>query len=238
MRIAILSIKSKTGKALAEKLDAPLFRNTNFETPDVLIRWGNTVEKETNKVLNKAKAITMAANKKKCREVLREAGIPVPEIATTMPCIARKERHRGGSGFWYCKREGDLSRAISRGAVYFSKLYPKTEEYRVHIAGGKCLLMSVKVGEKAGKIRWNKRRGFTFRHMHRSEWLETDLIEIVRMCKKAMKTIGLDFGAIDVGYNPNEEQKFVIFEINTTPSLSDLALQKYVEYFQEIDENV
>jgi glutathione synthase/RimK-type ligase-like ATP-grasp enzyme len=52
-------------------------------------------------------------------------------------------------------------------------------------------------------------------------------------CKDAMEKLGLDFGAFDVLYSPYLDNRYAIIEVNTAPSLSPLALEKYLEYFKK-----
>ncbi|SRR5258708_15291760 len=240
----ILSIKSKTARLLKKECKIPLIRDTNIDyiegAPDLLIRWGSrkSLPITFQRVLNKPEAIKKASNKAECRKLLTSKRIPVPAPSETeFPVIGRPAKHKAGSGFFVCNNEQEIINAKINGAVYFSKFYPKTKEYRVHVAGDKTLLVSVKEGDTT-KMIWNKRlSNFNFRHMHRSEWLENeDLFYMVRLAKKAIRVIGLDFGAVDVLAFPIDQSlpKFVVCEVNTTPALSPLAISKYVKYFNKV----
>lgn len=57
------------------------------------------------------------------------------------------------------------------------------------------------------------------------------MMEIQRMCKRALSTIQLDFGAVDVMVSDVEDQPFVISEINTAPGGSPLMVRRYSDYF-------
>jgi len=234
--IGLLSKRnSKTGRELATRLGIEL--NPSSRYVDFLIRWGNTTPCETGKVLNKAKAISQASDKKRALRILRENGLPVlDECDNIFPCVGRTRYHMGGNGFFFCRNTRDVRRARRKGAVYFNRFYPKTREFRVHIGSGKVLLFSEKEGNKH-KIIWNKRKnGFTFRHLSRSEWFNDSLLmAIQKASKQAVDCLGLDFGAVDVLSDPKYGNfpQFVILEVNTSPSLSPLALQKYLEYFKK-----
>lgn len=231
----LLSIRSRTGQQLAEALQIPLWRSTVPPEATFAIRWGST-SSSSIPTLNRAEAIAKASDKALTRQLLAQAGIPVPLASeTAFPVIGRTRKHRQGRGFWYCENEQDVQNAKIRGAFYFSQYYPKQNEYRVHIAGGKVLLFSIKEGDKT-KLIWNKRKsGFLFRHMRRSEWLEDEnLMNIQRKAKQAISLLGLDFGAVDIMADaPSPFPRFVISEVNTAPSLSPLAISKYVAYFKE-----
>ena len=232
----LYSIKSKTAKQIGEILNIPVVRDIsrlNYN-PDKIIRWGKTTFFDGCQI-NTAEAVNRASNKVLCRKLLREAQIPTPKPSESdFPVIGRPFKHHSGHGFYVCRSQEDIYEAKWKGAVYFSQYYPKRNEYRIHIADGKCILMSIKCGNKNKRI-WNKRKnGFKFRHMYRSEWLENEhLMDMVRTSKKAIKVLGLDFGAIDILADAGEGfPPFVICEVNTAPALSPLALSKYVRYFR------
>ena len=97
------------------------------------------------------------------------------------------------------------------------------------------MLMSVKEGDK-DEVIWNKAiSGFRFRHLRRRVWLnDNHLRSMCRTAKKAVKLLGLDFGAVDIMADAGQGHKpFVISEINTAPNLSPLAISKYIRYFRE-----
>lgn len=233
---AIFSVKSKTANKLGQLMNLPIITDLNDldYPPEQIIRWGSRKYFDGNQV-NTAEAIERASNKILCRKLLEEARLPVPTLTETdFPVIGRPSRHHSGHGFFVCYTTRDVRRAKRKGATYFSKFYPKQNEYRVHVAGGKCILMSVKEGNKS-KFIWNKRKnGFWFRHMRRSDWLyDEQLMEIVRTAKEAIKILGLDFGAVDILADAEDGQPdFVICEVNTAPALSPLALSKYAKYFK------
>lgn len=233
----LYSIKSKTANQIGQILNLPVVKSltTLDYRPGMIIRWGRTTHFE-GKQLNTAEAVEKASNKVLCRKLLQEAGLPIPKpTETDFPVIGRPAKHHSGYRFYVCRTSRDVRRAKRRGAEYFSQYYPKKNEYRVHIASDKCILMSVKKGNKNKRI-WNKRKnGFYFRHMHRSEWInDNHLMNMVKVSKEAIKLIGLDFGAVDIladaegGFPP-----FVICEINTAPALSPLAINKYIKYFRK-----
>jgi hypothetical protein len=238
MRTRLISIPSPTSKAIAREMgDVSRYRKRDLTEAENLIRWGSTkTVRVTGKELNTREGVLLASDKPECRRVLREAGLPVPtESETDFPVIGRSRKHRAGDNFYLCENEEDVERAKMRGAVYFSKVYPKKDEYRIHVASGRVLLMSIKEGDKTQLI-WNKAKSnFNFRHLRRSVWLEDEkLRDMARKAKKALKAIGLDFGAVDMMAGAGRGHKpFVISEINTAPNLSPLAISKYCNYFRE-----
>lgn len=237
MNNAIISIPGITPRELAYELGIPVYiKRRNITEFENVIRWGSTRPLTISGIeLNKAESIKLASDKAKCRQFLAENNIPVPELTEDkFPVIGRPAKHSRGKGFLYCTNKAEVEYAKSIGSKYFSQFYPKQNEYRIHIGSGRCLLMSIKEGNKSSYV-WNHNSGFTFRHLKRSVWLnDSNLREMVRTAKKALKVIGLDFGGVDImadagdGFPP-----FVLSEVNTSPALSPLAVSKYVKYFNE-----
>lgn len=238
--ITILSIKSKTAKKLAEAGGFHLSIGGDIPADTTtLIRWGYTGTKMFGnmRVYNRAEAIRTVSNKSNARALFQELKIPVPRpTETEFPTIGRPQKHKKGQHFFICNNAEEVQKAKEQGAVYFSKLYPKKEEYRVHVAGGRAILVSIKIGDKT-QIVWNKKSGFNFKHLHRHMWLENEkLLKLVKTAKRAVKKVGLDFGAVDImAFAGSGLPLFVVCEINTCPALSPLAIQKYVAYFKSLD---
>ena len=190
------------------------------------------------RVYNQAAAIAIASNKLRCRRVLEQAEIPVPEESmTAFPVVGRTVKHRAGRGFWLCNSEDDIGRAVARGARYFSVFYPKQNEYRVHIAHGSVLYVQEKVPRESEEYKrdwpiWNHAiNDFQFRIIRWSYWP----LDIILLATKAVSTVGLDYGAIDIMANPKEDgfPPAVVCEINTGMSIdSDYSAIMYQTYFR------
>jgi hypothetical protein len=239
----LITRPSKTSREIARQLGITYSIGGTNGRIENLIRWGTTANRNMriDKQINTVEAIVKASNKAEFRNLLREHNIPtINEFNGRFPCVGRTAHHERGKGFFYCENDRDVRRARERGAIYFSDYYPKTKEYRIHVAGGKVLLFSEKLHTEPYRSSqthvWNRRNGYTFRHLYRSDWLENDvLMDMQRSCKDAMELIGLDFGAFDVLAYPTTHSlpPFAICELNTAPSLSPLALEKYIAYFKE-----
>lgn len=197
---------------------------------DVLIRWATvTKSPKTNATYNCASAISLASDKAKCREVWEKAEVAIPTPTERPPCIGRTRKHEEGNGFWYCKTKKEVLQAKKEGAVYFSAFYPKTVEYRVHVAHDKVLIVSKKNGDTK-KIIWNKTmNGFKFENLKWSKWPK----DIVELAIQATKAIKLDYGAVDILAEPKDKRlkPAVVCEVNTSPTLGNYASKRYAEYF-------
>lgn len=122
----------------------------------------------------------------------------------------------------------------------FEKYYSYNREYRLHISENGCFYTCRKMlkTNTEDKKRW-------YRNNDNCVWLLEDnpLFDrpvnwdnIVKECVKALKSIELDFGAVDLriqsSKNKKEEvrdnPKFTIIEINSAPSFGDITKMKYI----------
>lgn len=180
--------------------------------------------------INSPQAIQNASNKRIALQIMNEAGVPTPILypAPKIPCVARPDRHRAGSGFYLCREYNDLDWALRQGATHFMEFIEGGREFRVHIAFGK----SIKIAEKIGgnSIIRNFAHGSTFMYPDFNH--KKTLREV---CKKAVMSLGLDFGAVDVIY---KEGKYYVLEVNSAPSLTSNSdvLDRYVRAFKEEEE--
>lgn len=180
-----------------EKLDAPNFRNS------IIIRWGNAVQidHKDSIIYNEAKAIQLASNKKRSREVFVEKGINTPRLVNPQstslkyPIIARPSTHAKGSNFIILNNLAEFTRhynAHNSQGWYYSEFIDKVREYRVHCCSGKILNFLEKPNPKNGSIAWNRARngGEAFENV---KWADYDMNAGLEALK-ATQALGLDFG--------------------------------------------
>lgn len=181
-----------------------------FETPNakgaIVVRWGCYYNLDTDGhtiVYNKAEAIKLVNDKGQCRKFLAEKGIDVPktyllnEISSMLannqvvyPLVGRPSHHGRGSHFHVCNNSAELRNAIQQGCTYFSLIYPKTEEYGVHCALGKCLAVMKKPAPKDGKVAWNRAlNDEPFTVVPQADYKNY----ICKLALRACKEVGLDF---------------------------------------------
>ena len=199
---------------------------------DIVVSWGCTARTAAKLTYNQPDAITLASNKAESRRVLLEAGLPVPSPSETdYPVIGRPARHYGGKRFFVCNNQEEVEAAKNNGCVYFAKLYPKTAEFRVHVASGGCLLVSRKT--PVDSVVWNRASGSRFETVRWKDWPKT----IVEIAIAAVNNLGLDFGAVDIMAFPTDDQpEAVVSEVNTAPGLSQYATGCYLLYFRWLAE--
>lgn len=216
--------------------------------PKLVINLGTTEELlYEGPVLNTPDMVRAASNKRKARATFEKAEVPAPPFFLRakdvspgdLPVIGRTSYHRKGQGFWLCKSQRDLQRAVDGGATHFLGFIPNTREYRVHafIKNGSLELppeereadnyVSIKVSEKVWQgegqpdpkePQKNHEFGWTFLGQQNRRGEELDVVRYA--AKQAIASLGMDFGAVDVMYRIRTKQPFVL-EVNSTPSLSD-----------------
>ena len=122
--------------------------------------------------------------------------------------------------------------------VYYSEFYPKTKEYRVHVASGKAIIVAEKVveEEKQDNVVWNLGDEGVCEEFNTLRWSEYREIEpIIKTASLACKSLGLDYGAVDIVAYPNDRQDelppVAVLEVNTAPRLEEYGISRYVQYF-------
>jgi glutathione synthase/RimK-type ligase-like ATP-grasp enzyme len=234
---------STTGRALAERLEI----RGGIEPPEkplkVLIRWGSTVSLpfKAKTVVNKLKNVRLATDKLASLGLMRGAGISVPEILTLVqaeslkklanPLLGRKLHHTQGRDLILCLQMKDVRRILNRGeSDYFVSYIPTKREYRVHVFNGKIIRVSQKLlkdGEDWVPFVRNYENGYIYGTPKKELRPEQG-----QMAINAVKTLGLDFGAVDLIHS--DDDKSYVLEVNTGPALIENGLDIYAEEFQKI----
>jgi hypothetical protein len=131
-----------------------------------------------------------------------------------------------------------LSRHNNTSSYIFEVYHSFSREYRLHVNKNGCFYTCRKMlkSDTPEEKRW-------FRNDSNSVWILEDNInfqkpinwnEIIEHSVNALKSVGLDFGAVDLkvqGETNNGKQRetcdFIVIEINSAPSFGDVTLEKY-----------
>ena len=239
---------SSSAKSLSRALGVKrIKREGSRYTPkegDTIINWGSSSMPDkllVKNLLNKPEAVKDASNKLSAFKVLDKAGISIP-VATTNKETA-KELFKGRVVVCRHKLTGHSGEGIEivdKGEeLPDSKLYVeyilKTQEYRVHVVNGKVIDIQRKARDRGvpdDEVNWkvrNHKNGFVYAREGGIELPE----HTKYMCIKAVASLGLDFGAVDLVYNQKRDRYYVL-EVNTAPGLFGTTLEKYVESFKEV----
>ena len=230
---------SISAKRLARSLGVlRVWPTYNARRKDVIVNWGSSTPPHfrwMEQDLNKPHNIALASNKLNTfLEYRTKSFIHVPQW-TTNPNEAQHWLDLGLKT--YCRKllsshSGNGIVVCNAGDTLISAplytLHTKhKDEYRVHIFKGEVL----DVQKKKRKL------GFTGSSSgirnHSSGWIyaRTDVAIPDMLCPiaiQAVKLLGLDFGAVDIGHKVNDN-KFFVFEVNTAPGLEGSTLDKYTK---------
>jgi hypothetical protein len=215
-----------TGRVLAEALGVP-HGLTPPTQPDAVVRWGNRAPLPWRAgVVNEATALTLAADKLRSMEVMREAGVRVPNFSTdptelNYPFLGRRRSHVRGTDIVLCLQRGDWRR---KPRDYYVEYVPTVREYRVHVFDGQVIRVQGKyldIPEDAAPHIRNHAHGYRFRSP--AKRLRSERIEQATL---AVSCLGLDFGAVDLLVG--EDGNGYVLEVNTAPSCSPRTGAAYV----------
>lgn len=247
MRLFIYPYKqgSRSARALADALGAKRIKlegsRFRYREGDVVINWGNTSFATVTH--NYRDNVRVCSNKLQFFQSLRE-GSPIPDYTTDRSVASQwiLEGHsvccrtilngHSGQGLILADTEGELV-----NAPLYTKYVKKKDEYRIH-----CYRDSegeVRVFHSQRKARrpdssnpnWkirNHSNGFVY---VLGDCNPNDVV--LSAAIDVFDQSGLDFGAVDVGYNERNNTACV-YEVNTAPGLEGTTLDKYVRMFREI----
>ncbi len=260
--IVYSSRPTEGGRSLAAALDARYMvgwlpsRKYRPVTNSLVVNWGAStlspviLQAGTVYVLNTPYAVRQSVDKIKSYKLLAEAGVPTLEYTTDIAIaqqwaeggtmvLGRENKTSGGKGIsitasWQEGRQVEP-------ADFYTKYFPKTHEYRVHVFGGGIIDVTQKRrriepdqlnGEPRGIVqRVVRSHDNGWVHCHENVHMEnliraTGPNDVGSACIAACRAIGLDFTALDVlcrfsKENPTELRDFRIAELNTAPGLGN-----------------
>lgn len=244
MKIYAYDKDSQSAKFLAEMLGVKRLKHDGKAIKvDTLLNWGSSNIKrliDADEILNEPDAVKLASNKLKAFQAFTNARV------STVPFTQSKDiakawligghtvvvRHKlkGHSGEGIELLEGDID---VPDAPLYTRYVKKTNEYRVHVFNGEAIFLQRKARKKDvedEKVNWkirNHANGFVFAHK------DVDVpIPCILECCSAVASLGLDFGAVDVGWNKYTNTA-TVYEVNTAPGLEGSSLDAYVEKLKE-----
>lgn len=220
----------------------------------LVVNWGSSERPPWlyGRMLNKPEAVSVAVHKTACLEVLTKHKVPCLEYTTDQKVAkAWGEKERVIARTILTGHSGNGIVVVEPGqeipsARLFTRYYPKTHEFRVHVFGGKVIDFAQKKSRQDAVVNRTVRthdNGWVYAH---EEIVLTpadrDAIEV--SCTNAIKHLGLDFGAVDVlarlRQKPDKEGNrrlldFRIAEVNTAPGLENtVTINAYSTAIKEI----
>ena len=202
------------------------FKNFNFDN-SVIIRWGTREDiKASNSIIyNNTKAIANATNKLVSRQLFAEKGVNAPRLLNHIDdykdgiIIARPFVHSKGKNFVVLNNKQELQDHWRNG-WYYSEFVDKTREFRIHVGHSKVIAVMEKHNPKNGSTAWNRAINDTepFTRISQTQSDEQNLLSVMQEAIKAVNTLGLDMGGVDVMLDKNNIA--YVLEVNTAPTLN------------------
>lgn len=220
-----------SGKALARELGVRAVRlvpNLHIVVDEPVLRWGvsyGVIEGYT-RMLNPTWAIMRAADKRLTFATFDAHDVPTvpwttdPEQTWSGSFLARTACSFGGRGITICEGGGYF--ADLPVADLYTAVIQVDREYRVHVVGDRIVRCQVKVlrdGLEAptDPIIRNWSTGYVFKGISGEPRRS-----VARVAVAAVKALGLNYGAVDVGWRDGSA---FVFEVNTAPKMSPLTLR-------------
>lgn len=243
---------SEGAKLLAETMGIKRIKHGNSRfrpaANKTVINWGcasmeRIAELSPCRIIQHPTLVGYCSNKRKFFEVMSDGGeavIPrMPEFTTDQTVaqawsasgclVVARTVLNGHSAEGLVLIEPNTPSEAFTAAPLYTKYVKKLSEWRVHIVAGNVIDVQKKMkrrefeqDERDTRIR-NLANGYIF--AREFDDLPDDVIE---QGKRAFNCSGLDFGAVDVIYNRQQNQAYVL-EINTAPGLCGTTLTKYAE---------
>lgn len=210
---------------------------------DIVINWGNSQRRFNGRYINSPEAVGRTSDKKAALEILAEAEVPHPPFTSRkvlakdwlkdgQGVVARTLlRANSGRGIVLCTPENGVPLP---DAPLYTQYVKKAQEYRIHVVQGQVVdqqlkrrRLEVPDDEVNFQIR-NADNGWVFT---REGVAAPDCV--LQASIAAVDALGLDFGAVDIGYNVKYDAPCV-FEVNTAPGLEGTTLDSYYQAFLNI----
>lgn len=239
---------SQSAKLLGKELGAKRIKLVNSrykEGPNkVVINWGST--KCPYASLNDAAKVKVACNKLSFFKMMDFRGCSglVPMFYTDLDGLD-ENLFKALKRKIFCRTK--LTGNSGEGIVVASKFeelveaplytleFLKTHEYRIHVGKTSKGEYTIIQEQYKGKRKDVEADGVIRNHDNGYVFVINNIVvpDVVReVAIKCFKLTGLDFGALDIGYNKRTD-KAVVFEVNTAPGIEGTTLNKYVEFFKE-----
>lgn len=214
---------------------------------DVIVNWGRSEAPFANaNYINKPAHVAVATSKLASLRRMKDAGVQVPEFTTDRAVVSTwlndkkrvlartLDRASGGRGIVELVRGEDGRLPTIPYAPVYTKYVPKKAEYRVHVWRGQVIDVQQKKkrlnfpeGQFNGQIR-NFDRGWVFA---RENITYPEVVTVQALA--AVRALGLDFGAVDIGLT-EKTQVATVYEVNTAPGVEGTTLVKYANKIKEL----
>lgn len=236
---------SISARLLADALECKRIfpdRKYKYKKDHLIINWGNSTMPvwDYDHMLNKPFYVKLASNKLTTFYMLGKDNIPTPRYATNK---GDAEKLFDTSRRVYCRKTltghsgygiiiASTPEELVDAPLYTEGIDGKRKEYRVHVFGDSIIDIQQKK-KKVGADAYSMVRN------HDNGWIYAregvDIPDETREAAiKAVRCLGLDFGAVDVVVRDVRDTEPFILEVNTACGLEGTTLQSYVQAIKEV----
>lgn len=205
-------------------------------------------------LINHPDGVLNAADKRRTKEKFQEASIPTAEWwpdfdipEKKFPIVVKHRFGSRGTGVYLMKTPEDLHQFFAtRGESLVKDKFIAEQfknyrfEYRLHATATEVFLANRKgrVDGVPGDERWKHQ-------FDNSVWFKEDnplfhkpstWEDIKATASKAITSLGMDFGAVDI--KVNQKGEFFIIEVNSAPSLGEVTRDHYIDMIPRLAEQI
>ena len=219
------------------------FKN-NYPRNNLIVNWGNSTQpdwwKPETAILNDFESVSYSVNKLDTFMALLNAQVTIPWW-TTETNVAQQWIDEGNRVYGRKTLTGHSGQGIrifdsetictpDECPLYTLDTKAK-HEYRIHV------FKDMIIDQQMKKKKLDHEGGIRGIRNHANGWVYAREgivfpIPVLEQAIKAVRALGLDFGAVDIGYNEREATAYV-YEVNSAPGLHGTTLTKYVEAIGE-----
>lgn len=228
---------SKGAKSLTSHLDGRMIRHREIlRDNECLINWGSghsSGQGWKSEWLNKPAAVCRAVDKLEAFWCFAHDWVPHPLWTRDVDDV-RSWLQSGYTVLSRATSSGMMGQGISilntpsasiPSAEFYAKHVQHSEEYRVHVFKELVCNLGRKVALRPGA---NMMVRNADEHNWDFEYVSTAPFPVLQAGLKAVMSLGLDFGAADVGYRQRDNTAWV-FEVNSAPGVGHYTITKYAE---------
>lgn len=245
---------SEGAKELASAMNVKRIKHENSKYKGnqrkLVINWGSSKipdEVRKSRIINPPEAVAICSNKLSFFEALSGKGVSIPDWTNSFEqavkwvtdgvVVCARTILNGHSANGLVLMHKDDPKSLVKAPLY-TKYVPKKDEYRIHVINDKVVDVQRKALrngyiEEHGADNVNyKIRNLANGFVYVRQGVDAPK-QVIDEAIKAVRIVGLDFGAVDVVFN-NKQDKAYVLEINSAPGLEGTSVENYAKALSEL----